>query len=227
MKCKNCGSLIPDQSTFCPYCGVPLEEASYQPQPPAAISQPTLSYIPPVQQPASSSSKPKKAKGKVQKCPKCGALLSKKEKICSICGEAMPKKPRSAKAAIISMSVVICLLLCSTVYFMLEMFEGNRAIDKLNEEITSYSEVIEKLNSELATQTRQSESWKRHYQDLKLDYNRMYAEASFFHDYAVIVGNSNRYYHSYNCAYLDTSYFYIYNIENAKYQGYRPCPHCQ
>ena len=227
MNCKNCGSLIPDQSTFCPYCGVSLEEAPYQPQPPAAISHPTLSYIPPVQQPAPSSSKPKKAKGKVQKCPKCGTLLSKKEKICSICGEAMPKKPRGAKAAIISMSIVICLLLCSTVYFMLEMFEGNRAIDELREEVQTYSASIEKLNSEISTLTSQAESWKKHYQDLKLDYTIMSREANFYHSYAVIIGNSNRYYHSYDCSYLDTSYFYIYNTENARYQGYRPCPHCQ
>ena len=221
MNCKNCGRLIPDQSTFCPYCGVSLEQVQAQP---AIALEVTAPYAPPAQQ---SSGKPKKAKGKVQKCQKCGALLGKKEKVCSICGEAMPKQPHGAKAAIISMSVVICLLVCSTVYFMLEMFEGNRAIDRLNEEITSYSEVIEKLNSELATQTKQSESWKRHYQDLKLDYDRMYREASFFHDYAVIVGNSNRYYHSYGCSYLDDSYFYIFNSENARYQGYRPCPHCQ
>lgn len=133
MKCKNCGNLIPDHSTFCPYCGVALEQIPAQP----AVTPPSTMPYAPVQQPLPSSGKPKKAKGKVQKCPKCGALLSKKEKVCSICGEAMPKKPRQAKAAIISMSVVICLLLCSTIYFMLEMFQGNRAIDELTAEVTS------------------------------------------------------------------------------------------
>lgn len=221
MSCKNCGRLIPDQSTFCPYCGASLERAQ-EVQP--AVPQFTAPYAPPVQQ---SSGKPKKAKGKVQKCQKCGALLGKKEKVCFICGEAMPKQPHGAKAAIISMSVVICLLLCSTVYFMLEMFEGNRAIDKLNEEITSYSEVIEKLNSELSAQTRRAESWSKDYRELKEDYDKVHREMSFFHDYAVIVGNGNRY-HSYGCSYLDRSAgFYIFNRENARYQGYRPCPHCQ
>ena len=219
MKCKNCQSLIPDQSTFCPYCGVSLEQVQAQP---IIAPEVTAPYAPPVQQ---SSGKPKKAKGKVQKCQKCGALLGKKEKACPICGQAMPKQPRGAKAAIISMSVVICLLVCSTVYFMLEMLEGNRAIDRLNEEITSYSEVIEKLNSELSAQTRRAESWSKDYRELKEDYNKVHAEMSFFHDYAVIVGNGNRY-HSYGCPYLD-DYFYIFNRENARYQGYRPCSHCQ
>ena len=91
MNCKNCGRPIPDQSTFCPYCGVSLERAQ-KVQP--AAPQFTAPYAPPVQQ---SSGKPKKAKGKVQKCPKCGALLGKKEKVCSICGEAMPKQPPWSK----------------------------------------------------------------------------------------------------------------------------------
>ncbi len=221
MKCKNCQSLIPDQSTFCPYRGVSLEQVQAQP---IIAPEVTAPYAPPVQQ---SSGKPKKAKGKVQKCQKCGALLGKKEKACPICGQAMPKQPRGAKAAIISMSVVICLLVCSTVYFMLEMLEGNRAIDRLNEEITSYAEEIEKLNSELSAQTRRAESWSKDYRELKEDYDKICLEASFFHDYAVIVGNGNRY-HSYGCPYLDRSAgFYIFNRENARYQGYRPCSHCQ
>ena len=160
MKCKNCGNLIPDQSTFCPYCGVPLQEASYQPQPPAAISQPTIPDMPPVQQPAPSSSKPKKARGKVQKCPKCGALLSKKEKVCSICGEAMPKQPHRAKAAIISMSVVICLLLCSTVYFMLEMFQRNRTISELREEAAVYSKILEEKEKQISSLSIDVKIWK-------------------------------------------------------------------
>lgn len=223
MKCKNCGNLIPDHSTFCPYCGVALEQIPAQP---AVTPSLTMPYAP-VQQPLPSSGKPKKAKGKVQKCPKCGALLSKKEKVCSICGEAMPKKPRQAKAAIISMSVVICLLLCSTIYFMLEMFQGNQAIDELRAEITSYSELTQKLNSELTTQTELAESWSRHYHELKLKYDRISGKADFYERYAVIVGNSNSYYHSYGCPDLDDSYFYIFNTENARYQGYRPCPYCQ
>ena len=136
MKCKNCQSLIPDQSTFCPYCGVSSAEAQAQP---GVASEPSA-YTSPVQQPTLISSK---IKGKVQVCPKCGALLGKKEKKCSVCGQVMPKKPRSAKAAIISMSVVICLLLCSTVYFMLEMFQSKGTENKLTIEVTSLHNLLD------------------------------------------------------------------------------------
>ena len=123
MNCKNCGKSIPNQSLFCPYCDASspamLESAA-----------PISSYAP------QSQSVSDKMKGKVKTCPRCGTLLGKREKVCSVCGEVMPKpqKSRKAKTAIISMSVVICLLVCSTVYFMLEMFQGNRAIDELREE---------------------------------------------------------------------------------------------
>ena len=134
MKCKNCQSLIPDQSTFCPYCGVSLEQT--QAQPSADASQLAAPHTSTAQQPASLSAK---AKGKIRICPKCGTLLSKKEKICSVCGEIMPKpkKAHKAKTAIISMSVVICLLLCSTVYFMLEMFQSKSMANKLTTDVTS------------------------------------------------------------------------------------------
>ena len=162
MKCKNCGNLIPDHSTFCPYCGVALEQIPAQP----AVTPPLTMPYAPVQQPLPFSGKPKKAKGKVQKCPKCGALLSKKEKLCSICGEAMPKKPRQAKAAIISMSVVICLLVCSTVYFMLEMFQGNRAIDELNETITEWEDNYQQLYEKYIDAKKDSDYWYKQYKYL-------------------------------------------------------------
>lgn len=138
MKCKNCGSLIPDQSTFCPYCGISSAEIQDQP----LVSQPAVSYAAQNQQPTPISAKIKR---KVQTCPQCGALLGKKEKICSICGAAIPKpkKPRNAKAAIISMSIVICLLLCSTVYFMLEMFQSKSTENKLTIEVTSLHNLLD------------------------------------------------------------------------------------
>ena len=157
MKCKNCGNLIPDQSTFCPYCGASLGQTQTQ----LSADAPKFTAPSPssAQQPVSLSAK---AKGKVRICPKCGTLLGKKEKVCSVCGEIMPKPQKShkAKTAIISMSVVICLLVCSTVYFMLEMFEGNRAIDELNETITE---------------------WEDKYQQLYDDYTRTKEDAEYYH----------------------------------------------
>lgn len=51
--------------------------------------------------------------------------------------------------------------------------------------------------------------------------------ASFYTEYAVCVGEDNYYYHSDPyCDYFDSQNFYIYNVENAEVQGYKPCPYC-
>ena len=163
MKCKNCGNLIPDQSTFCPYCGASLGQT--QTQLSADASQFAAPSPSSAQQPVSLSAK---AKGKVRICPKCGTLLGKKEKVCSVCGEIMPKPQKShkAKTAIISMSVVICLLLCSTVYFMLEMFQGNRAIDELNETITEWEDNYQQLYEKYIDAKKDSDYWYKQYKYL-------------------------------------------------------------
>ena len=163
MKCKNCGNLIPDQSTFCPYCGASLGQTQTQ----LSADAPKFTAPSPssAQQPVSLSAK---AKGKVRICPKCGTLLGKKEKVCSVCGEIMPKPQKShkAKAAIISMSVVICLLVCSTVYFMLEMFQGNRAIDELNETITEWEDNYQQLYEKYIDAKKDSDYWYKQYKYL-------------------------------------------------------------
>ena len=155
MNCKNCGKSIPNQSPFCPYCGAssPAMQES---------AAPISSYAPPGQ------SVSDKMKGKVKTCPRCGTLLGKREKVCSVCGEVMPKPKKShkAKTAIISMSVVICLLLCSTVYFMLEMFQGNRAIDELNETITEWEDNYQQLYEKYIDAKKDSDYWYKQYKYL-------------------------------------------------------------
>lgn len=51
--------------------------------------------------------------------------------------------------------------------------------------------------------------------------------ASFYTEHAGCIGEDNYYYHSDPyCDYFDSQNFYIYNIETAEAQGYRPCPYC-
>lgn len=78
----------------------------------------------------------------------------------------MPKQPHRAKAAIISMSVVICLLLCSTVYFMLEMFQRNRTISELREEAAVYSKILEEKEKQISSLSIDVKIWKDEQQDV-------------------------------------------------------------
>lgn len=51
-------------------------------------------------------------------------------------------------------------------------------------------------------------------------------EYEFFHNHAVIVTETEYRYHSYGCPHIEGRSFYIFNTENAKYQGYTPCLDC-
>ena len=57
-------------------------------------------------------------------------------------------------------------------------------------------------------------------------YERVEDEYQFFHEYAVIVTTTGKKYHRYDCYHINNRRFYIYNIENAKAQGYTPCLDC-
>lgn len=50
-------------------------------------------------------------------------------------------------------------------------------------------------------------------------------EYLFYHDYAVIVPSNSNIYHRHGCGSISGN-FYIYNIENAKGQGYKACTKC-
>ena len=64
------------------------------------------------------------------------------------------------------------------------------------------------------------------YADLKAEYSNIVDEYNFFHDYAVIVTEHGTKYHHYGCYHIKDQDFYIYNIDNAKHQGYTPCKDC-
>lgn len=224
MNCKQCGQPLPEGSTFCPYCGTALEA----PQPQAAF--PSLADD-------SSAMQGKKKRDKLKKerlCEQCGAPLGKKAKACPICGAPVLRRPINLKPVLIAMSVAICLLLCGTSYFMLEMFQGNAAITRLEGEKAELIAQQERDRIELERYELALERYERNIKSLEEEkaeledsYDALYYKALFMDVNVVIVG-TGRYYHSYDCPRLDMSDgFYVFNSENAKYQGYRRCDYCR
>ena len=58
------------------------------------------------------------------------------------------------------------------------------------------------------------------------EYYAMKNKVDFFDNYAVIIPTNTKIYHKYDCIYCDKSKFSIFNIENAKSNGYIACSHC-
>lgn len=83
------------------------------------------------------------------------------------------------------------------------------------------------LNKQYAALDHKCERFKARVQELKDEAKEINAEYNFFHNSAVMVTEYGKRYHSYGCKHLENSDgYYIYNIENAKYQGYTPCQDC-
>lgn len=57
-------------------------------------------------------------------------------------------------------------------------------------------------------------------------YKEIKDEYRFFHKNAVIATTSGSKYHRYGCYHIKNRRFYIFNISNAKAQGYTPCRDC-
>lgn len=57
-------------------------------------------------------------------------------------------------------------------------------------------------------------------------YKAVKEEYDFYHEGAVCIDEYDRYYHKYECENFDGDSYWIYNIEYAKYKGYKECPIC-
>lgn len=115
-----------------------------------------------------------------------------------------PKKKKSNIPLIVCV-VLLMFSLAGNAYLFIQNSDLSR---KLHEMTINY---YAKNSSE-----RDLNAWK----------NATQEEYSFYHKYAVIVPVGTNTYHKYTCHSCDTSDFYIFNIENAKAQGYTACGYC-
>lgn len=65
-----------------------------------------------------------------------------------------------------------------------------------------------------------------HAEKLAAENYKMRDEYNFYHNNAVIVTEYGYRYHRYGCSHTYDCAYWIYNIENAEYQGYTPCKDC-
>lgn len=91
---------------------------------------------------------------------------------------------------------------------------------------STYSKSINELKNEKNKLQSESEDLQDTINFYELVLDNIESEYWFYHDSAVIVTTTGNKYHQYGCPHLDGRRYYIYNIENAEYQGYTPCLDC-
>lgn len=131
------------------------------------------------------------------------------------------KWSKSLFITILFLANILVISICFSIYLSIET-------EKLKEENIELSEIAELSDARAETIHEKNDiiqELKKEIDDLKQE---NYA-AQLYENHACIVSSSGSAtkYHRYSCHYVDDfDRFYIFNIENAKHQGYQPCLEC-
>lgn len=106
---------------------------------------------------------------------------------------------KGSKVAVILLAILLALSLVA-LGFVYSLYSG--AVEEYNQMVSDFNEVQDELNDAVE-------------------------KATFMDSYIVIVGDDGSgKYHKYGCKKLYLDYFYVFNIDNARVQGYTPCKKC-
>lgn len=122
---------------------------------------------------------------------------------------AEPAKASKAAKISITLNVILVIALCVSTKAYVDTSTKLDVIQDNSTDKEKYEEMVDKL----ADQTLLADK----YESIAKDY---YDSAVFVND------EDHKYYHYYDCPVFDYSSYYIYNVENAEYQGYKPCSIC-
>lgn len=122
-------------------------------------------------------------------------------------------KKISPRTLFVSVLLLFCFSFVGNIVFFIE----NHTLKEEN------NSLYEKYQQ--AEEDKNEYKQKNFYSEAKLE--MISDEYEFYHKYAVITTTTGYRYHKYGCYHLNNDNgFYIFNIENATYQGYTPCLDC-
>lgn len=159
---------------------------------------------------------PAPSKPKTRFCKLCGDPIDPVTRKCTGCRKQYFRPPTFAGNRWL---VVATAAACVVIVFLVVALVSQRSAYET--QIAELNVKVSELEDEVATRDHTIEKFLE-------DNSDMHAEIRFYDNHIVFIGdNGSNKYHKYDCSYLDMSDgFYAYNTENAKYQGYEPCPHC-
>ena len=128
------------------------------------------------------------------------------------------------KSIAVVLAVVLAIVFGSNMYRMnnlsKELTNERIKVSKLEEEVSSFIDDVHELEVK-------NKALEENYGELQRDYNKIIEEYEFYRHHAVCINENDPYYHNYSCTNFDKSHFLIFNIEQAKGEGFEPCPDCR
>lgn len=200
MICPICGRTLPDDSEFCQYCGRKIKDERKKEH----IPSKNYEYTNTAEEITSSSKN-------IKSCQKQYHHL----------------------ARALRFSILVVLMLASVglnIYQYITLRKTQVTIMDLRNNIAEKERTVSDQLSTIISQKKTINKQSSEITDLEdeISYlNSDYWELNFYHEHACIVpDDGSLFYHNYDCIGLDLSSFWIYNIEEAEYLGYYPCPRC-
>ena len=229
-ECKSCGYQNKDYFDACPKCGKYAKQYVYlnenspadENQPENAPSFPDLDIDKMTPQEAAEylfaeqlgeqytpqkDTKPIKAQ-KNKFCSQCGSLIDNETKKCTGCGKQYFKgiKFTARSLAVTLLAIGLSLSVILNVVQLANMTD-------LNNNIEYWKNKADKLEDNVS--------------DLRSDLLENKELVTFIDEFVVFVEDDGTdYYHKYECYKFKGNYFWAYNVDAAKEQGYTACPSC-
>lgn len=159
-------------------------------------------------------------------CKRCGSQIDPETKKCTGCGKQYPYFNEKLFWRVFT--PVICIVLAVVIILQynnnqLWINAYNEQLDKLDDLQKTIDIQVDKI-SELKEDVDSKSSIIYSYQG---QVEALQAKANALDWYAVFIGKGSNIYHKYDCSHLITGGgLLVFNSENAKAQGYKPCPYC-
>ena len=174
---------------------------------------------------------------KARFCKLCGDPIDPVTRKCTGCKKQYFRPPVFAdKHYFIAATAVACIVIVILVFAIVsqssayesQLAELSEKLAEAEDDASYQSRVAETRKSQIEDLNRALDARDKTIKELQDENLNMLVKIGFYDRYAVIVGDDGtKKYHKYGCSYLDTSDgLWIFNTENAKYQGYKPCSHC-
>jgi len=202
MYCNQCNQSTPEGAEFCPFCGGSLSVNTSEEKDEIPKKQDETLKEPKVVTNQSSN----------------GTTLDLKEKMNSL--NRFIENSSKIKTTLIVAGVLILILAGFNIFQLINSSTLRNEYTSLETKNATLQSNITTKNNLITTLTNENNSLNDQVYDYK-------DKADFLDEHIAFVSDDGtNLYHTYDCNYLDLSYFWAYNNEAAKSQGFYACPYC-
>lgn len=156
-------------------------------------------------------------KTKIKYCSHCGSQIDPVTKKCTGCGKQFFRGFKFTKFSVTVIALALVIVTISTLYVLQYI-----NTQELKGEISTKQSTVIRLENEIDDLEKELNNYKGY----RVDYIIATNHLEFYEKYAVLVNENSNKYHKYGCDDFDESYFWIFNIDYAKQQGYYACSKC-